>query len=109
MGDFKTPYFAAMAGHRAAVDPDPMSPISVSLNAYSAAVVQGTPEVYRMMRFREAIEEHQRAEQVSSIRSGWTTRLRPTKSACRLGRRIGRDTTNLAYYACVRRPDMRRD
>jgi mono/diheme cytochrome c family protein len=53
------------------LDPDPISLINISLNGSSPVVVQGTPDAYRMIGFRDQFNDRQLAEVVNFIRSSW--------------------------------------
>jgi mono/diheme cytochrome c family protein len=53
------------------LDPEPVSLINISLNGSSPVVVQGTPDAYRMIPFRDQFDDRQLAEIVSFVRASW--------------------------------------
>src|ERR1700728_1193576 len=70
-GKGSAPYIPALAGNPAVLDPDPISLINISLNGSSPVVVQGTPDAYRMIPFRDQLNDRQLADVVSFIRTSW--------------------------------------
>jgi mono/diheme cytochrome c family protein len=70
-GKGNAPYIPALAGNPAVLDPEAVSLINISLNGSSPVVIQGTPDAYRMIPFRDQFDDRQLAEIVSFVRASW--------------------------------------
>jgi alcohol dehydrogenase (quinone), cytochrome c subunit len=70
-GNGQSPFIPALAGNPAVLDPDPISLINISLNGSSPVVVNGMPDAYRMISFRDSLNDRQVADVVNFIRSSW--------------------------------------
>jgi mono/diheme cytochrome c family protein len=94
-GKGSPPYIPALAGNPAVLDPDPISLINISLNGSSPIVVQGTPDAYRMIAFRDQFNDLQLADVVNYIRTSWGNSAAPVTS-----KQIGkiRDKTDPVRY-----------
>jgi len=73
-GKGNAPFIPALAGNPAVLDPDPISLINITLNGSSPVVVQGTPDAYRMIAFRDQFNDGQLAEVVNFMRTSWGNR-----------------------------------
>jgi hypothetical protein len=99
LGISRRAFFATAAGMAAAFLAMnmvyPISLINITLNGSSPVVVQGTPDAYRMIPFRDQLNDGQLAEVVSFIRTSWGN-----KAAAVSPRQVGkiRDKTDPVRY-----------
>jgi mono/diheme cytochrome c family protein len=70
-GKGNAPFIPALAGNPSVLDPDAISLINITLNGSSPVVVQGTPDAYRMIAFRDQFNDSQLAEVVNFMRTSW--------------------------------------
>jgi mono/diheme cytochrome c family protein len=70
-GKGAAPYIPPLAGNPAVLDPDAVSLINITLNGSSPVVIHGTPDVYRMIPFRAALNDQHVAELLTFIRTSW--------------------------------------
>ena len=65
------PYIPPLAGNPAVLDPDAVSLINITLNGSSPVVIHGTPDAYRMIPFRAALNDEHVAELLTFVRTSW--------------------------------------
>jgi len=70
-GKGDAPSIPALAGNPPVLDPDPISLINISLNGSAPVVVVGSPDAYRMISFRDALDDRQLADVLAFVRSSW--------------------------------------
>jgi len=70
-GKGAAPYIPPLAGNPAVLDPNSVSLINIVLNGSSPVVVHGTPDAYRMIPFRAALNDEHVAELLSFVRTSW--------------------------------------
>lgn len=70
-GKASAPYIPALAGNAAVLDRDPISLINITLNGSAPVVVGNVPDAYRMVSFRELLNDQQIAEVITFMRTSW--------------------------------------
>jgi mono/diheme cytochrome c family protein len=78
-GKGAAPYIPPLAGNPAVLDPDAVSLINIALNGSSPVVIHGTPDVYRMIPFRAALNDEHVAELLTFVRTSWGNEAAPVQ------------------------------
>jgi mono/diheme cytochrome c family protein len=79
-GKGAAPYIPPLAGNPAVLDPDAVSLINIALNGSSPVVIHGTPDAYRMIPFRAALNDEHVAELLTFVRTSWGNDAAPVKA-----------------------------
>jgi mono/diheme cytochrome c family protein len=70
-GKGQAPFIPALAGNPAVLDADPVSLINITLNGSAPIVVAGDPDYYRMVSFRNLLDDRQIADVLNFMRTAW--------------------------------------